>query len=105
MSEESQRIDPAGYCTHAHVERILDVTNEYLNIWKCTLCRERFYSLDFSNHVAIEVMEPQANLRDQFAMAALQASPDWMKDRIETYSEMARRCYLMANAMMEARKQ
>lgn len=43
-------------------------------------------------------------LRDEFAIAALQACPNWMEDRIETYPEMARRCYLMADAMLKARE-
>jgi len=42
-------------------------------------------------------------LRDEIAMAGLSALTDWMKDRIETYPEMARRCYLMADAFLKAR--
>ena len=38
-------------------------------------------------------------LRDELAMAALAACPDWMQDAMDTYPEMARRCYLMADAM------
>ena len=43
-------------------------------------------------------------LRDEFAMAALQATINWMQDSIDTCPEMARRCYVMADAMLEARK-
>ena len=43
-------------------------------------------------------------LRDEIAMAGLSALTAWMQDRIETYPEMARRCYLMADAMLKARE-
>jgi len=44
------------------------------------------------------------DMRDVMAAAAMQACPGWMQDRIETYPEMARRCYLMADAMLKARE-
>lgn len=43
-------------------------------------------------------------LRDQFAMAAMQATTGWMQDALETTPETARRCYVMADSMLEARK-
>jgi hypothetical protein len=42
-------------------------------------------------------------LRDEFAMSALNATTNWMADRIDTYPEMAKRCYMMADAMLKAR--
>ena len=43
-------------------------------------------------------------LRDQIAMAALISTPGWMQDLIEHYPETARRCYLLADAMLKARE-
>jgi hypothetical protein len=52
-----------------------------------------------------EAAFPQVvSVRDQFAMAALAATENWMQDAIETYPHMAYRIFLMADAMMEARK-
>ena len=47
----------------------------------------------------------KSRLRDEMAMSALQACEGWMQDRIETYPEMAKRCYLMADAMLKAREE
>lgn len=44
-------------------------------------------------------------LRDEIAIAALIATPNWMQGaRFRDYPETARRCYLMADAMLKARE-
>lgn len=103
MSQESQAIDPAGRCAHAAVERSFNGV-EYMDEWICADCRERFYHLDFSNHRAqIRIAEPYATLRDQFAMAAMQAVIT--RDTKSPDADIAEISYVMADLMMEARKQ
>ena len=44
------------------------------------------------------------SLRDQMAMAAIAACPNWIVDPMETFPETALRCYRMADAMLKARE-
>ena len=56
---------------------------------------------------AIDNIFPPAGwgLRDQAAMAALIATPNWIQgSRFDEYPETARRCYMMADAMLAARE-
>ena len=50
-----------------------------------------------------EYSESGVTLRDQFAMTALRAIPDWMIPATEKHI-IAENCYDMADAMMEARE-
>ena len=63
--------------------------------WMNQLCR---------NLTDIKESMPGEELRDKMAMAALNSTPDWIQDRADGYPEIARRCYVMADAMMKARK-
>lgn len=115
MSERSQRVDPLGVCVHAVVERKWTDLGEATDTWLCVTCKAEFFHLDFSNHHAkIQVMEPYATLRDQFAMAAMTgmlghhdlhstirnypSADDWRKN-------IAEASYRWADVMMKARDQ
>jgi hypothetical protein len=58
-----------------------------------------------SHRPKIEVMEPMRTLRDEFAMAALNGSlANSRFDTDFTMRQVAKACYVTADAMMEARK-
>ena len=50
-----------------------------------------------------EYSESGVTLRDQFAMAALQAMPSWIQHPEGAWTGIAQLCYIFADAMMEAR--
>jgi hypothetical protein len=70
--------------------------------WLCDVCKKEFYPLpEFFGSGQIQVMEPQATLRDQFAMAALTgllADPAVRGTQIDT-----QKAFMIADWMMEAR--
>jgi hypothetical protein len=64
-------------CAHIHVERFR-VENDgkvFEEQWRCRECGAKFVSLDslFAGPQKIQIMEPMKTLRDEFAMAAMQA--------------------------------
>ena len=69
-----EKINDVGACAHLYVEHDTDehrgtVFGEH---WRCRDCGTEFYPLPkFFPSGPITVMEPQATLRDQFAMAAM----------------------------------
>lgn len=104
MSERSQRVDPLGVCVHAVVERKWTDLGEATDTWLCVTCKTEFFHLDFSNHRAkIQVMEPYATLRDQFAMAAMQAVITHGTKFAD--ADIGKVSYEMADVMMKAREQ
>jgi hypothetical protein len=69
MAEEAK-------CAHPQVvRRVWEVAGKVIGEkWLCDGCDMEFYALpNFFGNGRIEVMEPQATLRDQFAMAAMQS--------------------------------
>jgi hypothetical protein len=87
--------------------------------WMCDLCKKEFYPLpEFFGSGQIQVMEPQATLRDQFAMAAMQsdalqsaliaaayiAQGKSFDGDVPNLTTAVKEHYETADAMMEARK-
>lgn len=93
-------------CAHLMVKRFT-VGNEcrtFKEEWRCNDCGLEFFSTNFGLYSGeIQIMEPYATLRDQFAMAAMQGiitQGTMFGDRA-----IAKVSYEMADYMMEARKQ
>ena len=97
-------------CAHIQVTRfqIENSGRVFEEQWRCKDCGAKFVNLDsfFAGPQRIEVMEPMATLRDQFAMAALSgmlADPA-MQVGGDNDRKTAQLSYGIADAMMEARK-
>jgi hypothetical protein len=112
--EQAERCDSNPLFLNAifiqEVAAQLAEANEHL---KCLTCPPLVFNADLNTADLsgldfqpgrLTVMEPRATLRDQFAMAAMQATTGWMQDALETTPETARRCYVMADSMLAARK-
>ena len=97
-------------CAHIYVERfqIEKDGRAFEEQWRCKDCGAKFVNLDsfFAGPQRIEVMEPMATLRDQFAMAALTGMlADENVSVGGTYdAKNAQLCYGIADAMLKARK-
>jgi hypothetical protein len=105
MTDKATTVDPLRICPHIEVRRQLNGANPryYNEIWKCSDCGKEFDALlDFGSKGKIQVIAPHATMRDQFAMAALQALAI-NSERDETFTEAAQLCYRMADAMLKAR--
>ena len=76
MNDAQKRNDFAA-CAHIHVERfqIEKDGKVFEEQWRCRDCGTKFVTLDslFLGPQKIQVMEPMKTLRDEFAMAAMQA--------------------------------
>lgn len=112
--------DPACYCVHARVFRqTKDDGGAWSEVWKCIDCKREFtlFPLDIKPG-SIQVMEPMQTLRDQFAMAAMQADAVQSAIVAAAYIAQGKRFdgdvpnlatatkehYETADAMLEARK-
>lgn len=114
MDDKVSSVDPLRICAHVEVRRQLDGVNPryYNEIWKCSDCGKEFEALlDIGSSTGkIKVMEPQASLRDQFAMAVmsslLQKSSLLQNPTVlpNDAGKVASIFYLMADAMMKARE-
>lgn len=95
-------------CQHLEVIRHGVLPSGVLDRWTCKDCGAEFFPLDLTPG-KIQVMEPHASLRDQFAMAALTG---WLaageagiwNHTDDVLREVAQEPYRMADAMMKARE-
>ena len=96
-------------CDHVTVSRQWDTDDNFIDKWICARCGAEFF------HFALDAQpgkitftpspEPMPNIRDHFAMAALQGlmAANWKDCPYPTgYAEEA---YKMADAMLKARSQ
>ena len=88
-------------CKHLGVYRKLDDRNNLTDDWHCASCGARFPRLDGQSG-KITIMEPQAALRDQFAMAVL-GGLKWSGE--EEMKLKVRIAFQVADEALEARKQ
>ena len=101
-------IDPAGICAHATVKRqVMEGDGRvYDEQWRCPDCGIEFVRMpSFFPSGPITAMEPQATLRDQFAMAAMAGAMASPQKVFANLDEVVRGAYRAADAMMKARKE
>ena len=109
MSGEVPKVDQAA-CSHKHIYHSEHEDNGVVHSehWYCKDCQTEFFPLPkFFAPGPLTVMEPEATLRDQFAMAAMtgdMGNDDGVFANSTTDKRAAERYYQIADAMMEARK-
>jgi hypothetical protein len=107
MKDDSQVSQYPCGCSHITVKRFQDeisgkVFGEH---WRCTDCGVEFVSLPtFFPPAPLTLMEEQATLRDQFAMAVLTGFLARGPKSDMTDQDISQVVYNMADAMLEGRK-
>ena len=93
-------------CAHNHVDRVTVQNNGVVfeEQWRCRDCGTKFVTLEslFAGPQKIQIMQPMKTLRDEFAMASLNALvyANPKRDRKLIVDD----AYFLADGMLEGRK-
>jgi len=104
--EARKQVDPACYCAHQTVkyDPIDHGNGTFTSRWRCKDCKLEFTPGKLIDRLVWAAFPEIETMRDKFAMAALTGitmSPEKAFDNLE---DVARGAYLLASAMLEARK-